>query len=278
MKLKIIIGVTAVVVVALLLFGYVIPYGIKGDSPGATVKVYIKDITAGEDTLTASVDIGQPSNTLAFKRPDIQFKPLSAFEQTLSVNATHQYVLWLDLTFDYTGERIATYDSVVVTILAKSGDYGLINIRMLSEANVPIGGARSPTNFTLTISSAMPVITPPIEYGMDPSEPYLGANTVVSKTDGAYKVICGASQTALWEKGFAWLPDKLIRPAAIGIEGITIDCAVTIYGTANDGTKVVGTVTATLVLHADLGTSTPSGGAISVSIKDMSAGVREGAW
>jgi hypothetical protein len=277
MKLKIIIGVTAVVVVAILLFGYVIPYGIKGDSPGATVKVYIKDITAGEDTLTASVDIGQPSNTLAFKRPDIQFRPLTAFEQTLSVNATHQYVIWLDLTFDYAGERIASYDQVVVTILAKSGDNRLLTSAMLAQAGVPIAGARDAHNFTLTISGPLPVGTPPFEYGMG-SDPFLGANTVVSKKDGNYKVICGAPQTALWEPGFAWLPDKLIRPAAIGIEGITIDCTVTIYGTASDGTPVVGAVTATLVLHADLGTSTPSGGAISVSIKDMSAGVREGAW
>lgn len=276
---KIIIGIVAVAIVAVLMVGYVVPYGIEGDNPTASVGIYLQKADGTGDIMTASVDIGQPKNTLAFKRPDIPFRSLQTFEQTLSVLPETQYVLWLDFTFDYVGERIASYDHMAVTILARSGDYGLFNVRMLSEANVPIDGARSPTNFTMYISSGVPVGTPPIEYGMDPSEPYLGANTVVSTDDdeGYYKVICGMAQTALWEDNF-FFPDTLIRPAAIGIEGITIDCTVTIYGTANDGSPVVGTVTATLVLHADIGAAEPSGGGISVSITDMGAGIREGAW
>jgi len=275
---KIGLGIVAIVVVAVLMVGYVGPYGIEGDNPMASVGIYIQKADGTGEIMTASVDIGQPKNTLALKRPDIPFRSLQTFEQTLSVLPETQYVLWLDFTFDYVGERIASYDQMTVTILARSGDYGLFNTRMLSEANVPIAGARSPTNFTMYISSGVPVGTPPIEYGMSPSDPYLGANTVVSSDDdeGYYKVICGMAQTALWEEGFGGLPDTLLRPAAIGIEGITIDIEVTIYGTANDGTPVVGTVTATLVLHADIGAAEPSGGGISVSITDMGAGIREG--
>lgn len=272
---KIGLGIVAVVVVAVLMVGYVVPYGIEGDNPTASVGIYVQDITEAGDIMNANVDIGQPSNTLALKRPDIPFRSLQTFEQTLTVEATHQYVIWLDVTFDYVGERIATYEQVVVTVIAMSGGNMLLNSQMLSEAGA---GARGGNNNTLIISSGLPVGTPPFEYGMSPSDPYIGANSVVSKTAGAYHVIFGADQEAVYEPGFAWLPDKLVSPAGIGIEGIVIDCTVTIYGTANDGTKVIGTVTATLVLHADIGASEPSGGGISVTITDMGAGIREGSW
>lgn len=273
---KITIGIVAVAIVAVLMVGYVVPYGIEGDNPTASVGIYLQKADGTGDIMTASVDIGQPKNTLAFKRPEIPFRSFQTFEKTLSVLPETQYVLWLDITFDYVGERIASYDNLVVTILARSGDYMLLTTQMISEANLPIG-ERGANNFSLIISSPLPVGTPPFEYGMSPSDPFVGANILVSR-DGDYKVICGMAQTALWEEGFAWLPDTLLRPAAIGIEGITIDCTVTIYGTANDGTPVVGTVTATLVLHADIGAAEPSGGGISVSITDMGAGIREGSY
>lgn len=272
---KIGLGIVAIVVVAVLMVGYVVPYGLEGDNPTASVGIYLQKADGTGDVLSASVDIGQPKNTLAFKRPDIPFRSLQTFEKTVAVLPETQYVLWLDFTFDYTGERIASYETITVSIVARSGDYMIFNSQMLSETTLPAGVQRATDNNTLYMTGPLPVGEPPMEYGMNPSDPFVGANILVS-TDGDYKVICGMAQTALWEEGFAWLPDTLLRPAAIGIEGITIDCTVTIYGTANDGTPVVGTVTATLVLHADIGAAEPSGGGISVSITDMGAGIREG--
>lgn len=268
MKGKILVGAIAVLIVAVFAFGFLIPYGIEASAPRATVQIYVQDVEENGDIMSASVDIGQPSNTLALKRPDISFKPLMAFNQTVKVYPTHQYKIWVTVTFDYTGKDIKTYDRAEATILAKNGLMMLINTHILNTGGAPGGPtgatpARTVDSFKL-VSTVSPVGTPPIALGMDPADPYFGANTIESTGVTMYKLIYGTPQA----------PQAPSDGSAggIGIEGITIDCTVAVYGTANDGTAIVGTVTATLVLHADTSVG-GTGGSISVSVTDMGAGI-----
>jgi len=255
----IVVGV--LIVAALVVVALVIPYGLKAKEPQAKITVFLEDMGTGQ-TFSAQVTVGEPSNGLSMKKPAMVFKPLAAWEsnQTVKVYSTHQYKIWISVSVDYKGDKIKIYNKAEAAFMGRSGTYYLLNDEIMCAPDIP-------DKMAVHVSQ-IPVTASPITIGMNSNDPFFGAGSIDGSDWAMYLSIYGSPQVHHEP------PLNGVHFAGIGIEGISLECTINIYGTANDGTAQIGTVDAKLLLHAD---TSASGGSVSVSVVGMSASVTESA-
>ena len=242
--------ILAIGIVVIFAFAYLIPVGVKGSEPQADITVYITDVGTG-DTFSSTLTVGEPSNSLSFKKTDKAFKPLTEYTQNVVVYASHNYLVYASVTFRYSGERIDTYNLAYARFSAKTND-GRACLNFYQVA-ILAGTALTDTNIKLNTT-----------YDGIPTSPMIivMAHTGILGTPNQWSVVATMGITN-------WLDSDVGLTGAL-LDSCRIYVDVKVEGTASDGTPVRGTVSATLRLICDFQTE---GGTISVVVDGMSAGI-----
>ena len=228
--------VGAVAIVAILLVVYVLPSGVSSDQPSANVGIFLKDLETG-DVVSAEVVVGEPTNTFTTVMPTASFLPLSSYEGTVDVYPHHAYAIWFSITFRYAGENIVNWDSAGILY---SGKTALPNGVLLNSyiASKVTDGAASVEGVNAAMDSEY--LTSPITLTIsDTFDQYIGYDS----TD--LKPILGTN-----------------------LDGVTLDCDIRVDGTDVLDRPVVGLVSASLRISANVLDVSSS---ITITVDDMSA-------